>query len=56
MFGKNRLITFIIVILVILPFISSLVAFYTHWLFFVETGFSSVFTMTLYAKTGVGVR
>jgi uncharacterized membrane protein (UPF0182 family) len=41
--------------MVILPFMSSLIGFYTDWLFFVETGFSSVFTTTLYAKTGTGL-
>jgi uncharacterized membrane protein (UPF0182 family) len=41
--------------MVILPFMSSLIGFYTDWLFFVETGFSSVFTTTLCAKTGTGL-
>ena len=52
---KNRLILILILVAVILPFASSLVSFYADWLFFVETGFSSVFTTTLYAKTGAGL-
>src|SRR6185369_11210350 len=52
---KNRLILVLILLAVIFPFISNLVDFYTDWLFFVETGFSSVFTTTLYAKTGSGL-
>ncbi len=55
MFNKQKLIPFFIALFVILPFMSSLVGFYTDWLFFVETGFSSVFTTTLYAKTGAGL-
>ncbi len=52
---KNKFILILILVLVILPFMSSLLNFYTDWLFFVETGFSSIFTTTLYAKTGVGL-
>lgn len=52
---KNKFILVLILVLVILPFVSSLLNFYTDWLFFVETGFSSVFTTTLFAKTGVGL-
>src|ERR1700674_5071658 len=55
MFNKYKLIPFFIALLVILPVLSSLLGFYTDWLFFVETGFSSVFTTTLYAKTGAGL-
>jgi len=55
MFRKNRFLPFIIALFVIVPFISSLLGFYTEWLFFVETGFSSVFTTTLYAKTAAGL-
>jgi uncharacterized membrane protein (UPF0182 family) len=51
---KNKLILILIFLSVILPFVSSLLNFYTDWLFLVETGFSSVFTTTLYAKTSVG--
>ncbi|MBK5276188.1 MAG: UPF0182 family protein [Desulfuromonadales bacterium] len=52
---KNRIILIFIAFFVIIPFLSSLVGFYTDWLFFVETGFSSVFTTTLYAKTGAAL-
>jgi hypothetical protein len=52
---KNKFILVLVLLAVISPFISSLLNFYTDWLFFVETGFSSVFTTTLYAKTGVGL-
>jgi uncharacterized membrane protein (UPF0182 family) len=55
MYNKYKLIPFFIVLIVIIPFISSLISFYTDWLFFVETGFSSVFTTTLYAKLGSGL-
>ena len=52
---KNKFILILILASVILPFLSYLLNFYTDWLFFVETGFSSVFTTTLYAKTGAGL-
>ncbi|MDD5287258.1 MAG: UPF0182 family protein [Desulfuromonadaceae bacterium] len=52
---KNKLIPVLIFVAVILPFVGSLLNFYTDWLFFVETGFSSVFMTTFYAKTGVGL-
>jgi hypothetical protein len=52
---KNKLIIILILAAVILPFASSLVNFYADWLFFVETGFSSVFTTTLYARIGAGL-
>jgi uncharacterized membrane protein (UPF0182 family) len=52
---KNKFVLVLILLSVIVPFVSSLLSFYTDWLFFVETGFSSVFTTTLYAKTGVGL-
>ncbi len=52
---KNKLILILVIIFAIFPFLSSLLNFYTDWLFFVETGFSSVFTTTLYAKTGAGL-
>ncbi len=52
---KNRFIVILILLALLLPFISGLLNFYTDWLFFVETGFSSVFTTTLYAKTGAGL-
>jgi len=52
---KNKIIIILILLSVIVPFASSLVTFYADWLFFVETGFSTVFMTTLYAKTGAGV-
>ncbi|MEI6703577.1 MAG: UPF0182 family protein [Deltaproteobacteria bacterium] len=52
---KNKFILVLIFVSVILPIVSSLLSYYTDWLFFVETGFSSVFTTTLYAKFGVGL-
>jgi uncharacterized protein len=52
---KNKLILALVLLAVIFPFMSNLLNFYADWLFFVETGFSSVFTTTLYAKTGVGL-
>jgi len=55
MFKKNRFIIILIAVFVVLPFISSLINFYTDWLFFVETGFTSVFTTTLAAKVGAGL-
>jgi uncharacterized membrane protein (UPF0182 family) len=52
---NKKLILILILVFAILPFASSLINFYTEWLFFVETGFPSVFTTTLYAKTVVGL-
>jgi len=55
MSSRYKLLPFFIALIVILLFMSSLTGFYTDWLFFVETGFSSVFTTTLYAKIGAGL-
>ena len=52
---KNKFILILILVSVLSPFISYLLNFYADWLFFVETGFSSVFTTTLYAKVGAGL-
>lgn len=52
---NNRFIFVLILIALLLPVISYLLGFYADWLFFAETGFSSVFTTTLYAKTGAGL-
>ena len=52
---KNRFILVLIILSAILPFISYLLNFCADWLFFSETGFSSVFLTTLYAKTGAGL-
>ncbi|MSN26059.1 MAG: UPF0182 family protein [Geobacter sp.] len=55
MLKKNRLILILIIVSVVLPIFSYLLNFYSDWLFFDETGFSSVFTTTLYAQTGAGL-
>ncbi|MFZ3209818.1 MAG: UPF0182 family protein [Geobacteraceae bacterium] len=55
MLKRNRFMVMLAVAAVILMFASTLLALYSDWLFFIETGFSSVFTTTLYAKTGVGL-
>ncbi len=52
---KNKFILIMILVSVVLPFAASLINFYTDWLFFVETGFSSVFMTTFYARMGVGL-
>lgn len=52
---KNKFFLVLVLAAVILPLVSSLVSFSADWLFFVETGFSSVFTTMLYAKTGAGL-
>ncbi|MDU0459494.1 MAG: UPF0182 family protein, partial [Geobacteraceae bacterium] len=52
---KNRFILILIIVSVIFPLLSYLLSFYTDWLFFVETGFSSVFATTVYSQTIAGV-
>jgi len=52
---KNRMILILIAISVIFPFITYLLNFYTDWLFFDETGYSSVFMTTVWAKTIAGL-
>ena len=52
---KNKFILALILLSVLFPFMSNFLDFYADWLFFVETGFSSVFTTTLYAKTWAGL-
>ena len=52
MLKKNKLIIVLIAIAVVLSLLSSLINFYTDWLFFIETGFTSVFTTTLVAAIG----
>ena len=52
---KNRFILILVIVSVAFPVFAYLLNFYTDWLFFVETGFSSVFTTTLYAQTGAGL-
>jgi hypothetical protein len=55
MFNKYKLILIIVIGSMLLPVLSSLLNFYTDWLFFVETGFTQVFTTTLTAKIGAGL-
>ena len=52
---KNRFILILVIVSVAFPILAYLLNFYTDWLFFVETGFTSVFTTTLYAQTGTGL-
>ncbi len=52
---KNKFFPLLILVSVLLSLISYLLNLYSDWLFFDETGFSSVFTTTLYAKTGAGL-
>jgi uncharacterized membrane protein (UPF0182 family) len=52
---KSKYIIILIIAVVLSPFLASLLDLYTDWLFFVETGFSSVFMTTLYAKAGAGL-
>jgi uncharacterized membrane protein (UPF0182 family) len=55
MFLRKKMVILLLVILFIIPVAISLINLYTNWLFFQETGFSSVFTTTLLAKIGFGV-
>ena len=55
MLRKNRFVLILGAVFLLLPTILSLLNFYTDWLFFAETGFSSVFMTTLYSQAGVGV-
>jgi len=52
---KNRLTPILFILFIVVPSLTYLLNYYTDWLFFVETGFSSVFTTKLYAQTGIGV-
>jgi uncharacterized membrane protein (UPF0182 family) len=52
---KNRLLPIIILATVFFPLLSYLLGFYTDWLFFIETGFSSVFMTTLYSQSAAGL-
>src|SRR5450631_2957612 len=52
---KNKFILILVIASLTFPFLAYLLNFYTDWLFFIETGFSSVFTTTLYAQTGAGL-
>ena len=55
MLKKNRLVLILVAIFVLLPLFSSLTDLYGDWLFFAETGFTSVMTTTLLAKLGSGL-
>jgi len=52
---KNKMILILVAVSVILPFVGYLLNFYTDWLFFAETGFSSVLMTTVYAKAAAGL-
>jgi uncharacterized protein len=54
MFRNKKLIVIFIVVMLVLPSLASLLDFYADWLFFVETGFTSVFTTNLTAKIASG--
>jgi uncharacterized membrane protein (UPF0182 family) len=54
MFKHKKMVVLILVVFLVLPFIFSLTGYYTDWLFFKETGFSPVFTTTLFARIGSG--
>ena len=52
---KNRLTPILFALFIVVPALTYLLNYYTDWLFFVETGFSSVFVTKLYAQTGIGL-
>lgn len=53
--GKVRNFILFGFIFLILPLIFSVLNLYTDWLFFAETGYTSVFVKTLYTKIGTGI-
>ncbi len=53
--SRNKIIAILIIGSIFLPFLAGILTFYSDWLFFKETGFSSVFITTLYAKAGSGL-
>lgn len=55
MSGRKRFYLIAAALVLLLPGLLSLIHLYTDWLFFVETGFSSVFSTILGTKIGVGV-
>ena len=55
MLKKNRISILFAVAAVLLLFASTLLTLYSDWLFFNETGFTSVFKTTLTAKAGAGL-
>ncbi len=52
---KNRFILILVIVALTVSLLSFLLAFCADWLFFVETGFTSVFTTKLYAQAGSGL-
>ncbi|HPX61109.1 MAG TPA: UPF0182 family protein [Deltaproteobacteria bacterium] len=55
MFSKYRNLIIFIAAFLLITFFSTLIAFYTDWLFFVETGFDAVFLTRLKAQIGTGL-
>src|SRR4030065_1726272 len=53
--GKARNLILFGFIFLILPLLFSLLNLYTDWLFFTETGYTSVFIKTLSTKIGTGL-
>ena len=53
--GKTRKIIFFAFIFLMLPLLFSVLSLYTDWLFFTETGYTSVFMRTISAKIITGV-
>ena len=52
---RNRFILILVTAALVFPLASSLLYYYADWLFFVETGFTSVFMTTLTARIGAGL-
>ena len=52
---RNRFILILVAAALVFPVASSLLYYYADWLFFVETGFTSVFMTTLTARIGAGL-
>jgi uncharacterized membrane protein (UPF0182 family) len=55
MVKKYRFVLILIIVSLVFSFASSLLYYYTDWLFFIETGYTSVFTTTLTARIGAGL-
>ena len=53
--GKARNLILFGLIFLILPFLFSVLNLYADWLFFTETGYTSVFIKTLSTKIGTGL-
>ncbi|HEX9078499.1 MAG TPA: UPF0182 family protein [Desulfuromonadaceae bacterium] len=52
---RTRFILVVVVAALLFSFVSSLLSYYTDWLFFAETGYASVFTTALVARIGAGL-